>query len=89
MRLRCVLILLCTCIFIILSLHGKQDRTNILLLGDSTGDPNMIMGFPDARNCIKIGYLNYKVRYLEINKHMFLTSIFLGRGVDGTILGAV
>ena len=39
-----------------------QDRTNILLLGDSTGDVNMIVGFPNARNYIKIGFLNYKVK---------------------------
>lgn len=48
-----------------------KDRTNILLLGDSTGDVNMIHGFPNARNYIKIGFLNYKEeelmeRYLEM-----------------------
>ena len=38
-----------------------QGRTNVLLLGDLMGDPNMIKGFPNARNYIKIGFLNYKV----------------------------
>lgn len=55
-----VLILSCTNLWSAICGH-IQDRTNILLLGDSTGDVNMIHGFPNARNYIKIGFLNYKV----------------------------
>ncbi|XP_065887230.1 cytosolic 5'-nucleotidase 3-like [Dysidea avara] len=37
-----------------------KGRTNLLLLGDSTGDPHMVKGFPDTHTCIKIGFLNYR-----------------------------
>lgn len=36
-----------------------EKRTNVILLGDSLWDPDMIDGF-DYDNCIKIGFLNEK-----------------------------
>ena len=36
-----------------------KDRKNILLLGDSPGDPGMSDGF-DAENILKVGFLNEK-----------------------------
>ncbi|XP_077020521.1 7-methylguanosine phosphate-specific 5'-nucleotidase isoform X4 [Tamandua tetradactyla] len=47
-----------------------QDKTNIVLLGDSMGDLTMADGVPGVENILKIGFLNDKVeerreRYLD------------------------
>ncbi|XP_055476144.1 7-methylguanosine phosphate-specific 5'-nucleotidase isoform X1 [Psammomys obesus] len=47
-----------------------QDKTNVLLLGDSIGDLTMADGVPGVQNILKIGFLNDKVeerreRYLD------------------------
>jgi len=38
-----------------------KDRKNIILLGDSLGDPDMVKGF-GYENIIKVGFLNEKVK---------------------------
>ena len=38
-----------------------QCRTNVLLIGDSMGDPKMINGLQTVDNVIRIGFLNAKV----------------------------
>ncbi|XP_004707531.1 7-methylguanosine phosphate-specific 5'-nucleotidase isoform X1 [Echinops telfairi] len=55
-----------------LSLHENsnyfrqfQDKTNILLLGDSLGDLTMADGVPGVENILKIGFLNDKVEELR------------------------
>lgn len=47
-----------------------QNKTNILLLGDSIGDLTMADGVPGVQNILKIGFLNDKVeerreRYMD------------------------
>ena len=39
-----------------------QDRKNVILIGDSLGDPKMTGGLPHLDCVIKIGFLNAKVR---------------------------
>ncbi|XP_006901703.1 PREDICTED: 7-methylguanosine phosphate-specific 5'-nucleotidase [Elephantulus edwardii] len=48
-----------------------QNKTNVLLLGDSIGDLTMADGVPDVENILKIGFLNDKVeerreRYMDL-----------------------
>lgn len=38
-----------------------QNKTNIILLGDSIGDLTMADGVPGVQNILKIGFLNDKV----------------------------
>ncbi len=38
-----------------------KNRKNIILLGDSLGDPDMVKGF-DYENIIKVGFLNEKIK---------------------------
>lgn len=54
-------------------LHTVQDRYNVLLMGDSTGDPHMADAFEAGHklNIVKIGFLNYREKellpqYLEL-----------------------
>ena len=55
------------------STSHHQDRTNVLLLGDSTGDPHMADAFEAGHqlNIVKVGFLNYREeellpQYLEL-----------------------
>lgn len=38
-----------------------QDRTNIILMGDSLGDASMSNGNPDTANILKIAFLSAHV----------------------------
>ena len=46
-----------------------QNRTNVILMGDSIGDIKMALGVPQPSSVLKIGFLNDKVsiivRYLK------------------------
>ena len=62
----------CLCLWA-LCLTPSQDRTNVLLLGDSTGDPHMADAFEAGHqlNIVKVGFLNYREeellpQYLEL-----------------------
>lgn len=48
-----------------------KDRKNVLLLGDSTGDKEMVTGF-NFENLLSVGFLNYEVeKNLEKYKSIF------------------
>ena len=42
-------------------LYFTQGRHNIILIGESLGDPDMLNGLKPHENVIKIGFLNHNV----------------------------
>ena len=54
-------------LFVTAHLPFSQHRANVLLLGDSQGDPSMTDGIngTNSHSIIKIGFLNHHVRSLS------------------------
>ena len=44
-----------SCVFMV------KDRQSVVLIGESLGDPDMLKGLPEARDVIKVGFLNHNV----------------------------
>ena len=44
----------------------STERRNVILLGDSIGDPNMSHGISHDNHVLKIGFLNYDVGFIII-----------------------
>ncbi|MDQ7023569.1 MAG: hypothetical protein Q9M97_08815 [Candidatus Gracilibacteria bacterium] len=61
-------------------IHDKiEKRKNVILLGDSLGDPHMVDGF-EYKNLIKIGFLNEKESALLENYKEKYDLIITGDG---------
>ena len=48
-------------LFVCVSPWCLQGRSNVILAGDSQGDPKMADGLPHTHHVLKIGFLNHDV----------------------------
>ncbi|XP_065834287.1 7-methylguanosine phosphate-specific 5'-nucleotidase A-like [Oscarella lobularis] len=65
-----------------------EARNNVVLIGDSEGDPHMADGIENIENIIKIGFLNDKVEE-RLPKHLSLYDIVLTGDGDMSVVNTI